>query len=627
MAYNYWEERFKRLKTAEMRKAERANADLARVYRETLRQLRAEVEQWYDRFAKENKISLAEARRILDNRELKEFKMTLADFIKEAKRLDLDPAHIRMLENASMRVRLTRSQEIYLKTAQYVERLAKSQGWQLNGLMREVYTDSVYKTAYETQKVTGFENFRAVRERQIEEAISKPWAPDGADFSSRIWKNKTQLINSLQTDITQSLMTGTSTAQLSEKIAARFNTSYNQAYRLVETETAYIQERAMLDTYDELGLEQYQICAVLDSKTSEICQNLDGKVFDRKDAKPGITMPPFHCHCRSTTVPYIEGLLDDGGRVARDPETGKTVEIPDMTYKEWKEKYVDKQTKAAENDKIKEKETINELSKIKSSGIKKDDYDEYLSIINNHENKDIRRLYSKYADNIASVKLAPSKGAAYRFDSNSLTFNFNNYIRYPVRNKHGTLAHEYGHFFDARAPIDGLHFKEIEAIKNATGLNAQFEAVASSSDEFLAAVRKDKAFLKSTLTSELRETLRKNHASAAVQDAIDGLFPRSRIAWGHGEPYYNRRYANLQSFDKIAKTSLRKALQGVYKGMGFDASNQTKVRTICRQYEAASEMWANIMSAEVCGGEELEYVKKFLPNAYKALLEILKGVK
>lgn len=366
MAYNYWEERFKRLKTVEMRKAERANADLARVYRETLRQLRAEVEQWYDRFAKENKISLAEARRILDNRELKEFKMTLTDFIKEAKRLDLDPAHIRMLENASMRVRLTRSQEIYLKTAQYVEKLAKTQGWQLNGLMREVYTDSVYKTAYETQKVTGFENFRAVRERQIEEAISKPWAPDGADFSSRIWKNKTQLINSLQTDITQSLMTGTSTAQLSEKIAARFNTSYNQAYRLVETETAYIQERAMLDTYDELGLEQYQICAVLDSKTSEICQDLDGKVFDRKDAKPGITMPPFHCHCRSTTVPYIEGLLDDGGRVARDPETGKTVEIPDMTYKEWKEKYV----KPADLDLPKGDTVINglaEISKIKSN--------------------------------------------------------------------------------------------------------------------------------------------------------------------------------------------------------------------------------------------------------------------
>lgn len=62
--------------------------------------------------------------------------MTLVDFIKEAKRLDLDPAHIRMLENASMRVRLTRS-EICLKTAQYVEKLAKTQGLELGELMRD----------------------------------------------------------------------------------------------------------------------------------------------------------------------------------------------------------------------------------------------------------------------------------------------------------------------------------------------------------------------------------------------------------------------------------------------------------------------------------------------------------
>lgn len=69
-----------------------------------------------------------------------------------------------------------------------------------------------------------------------------------------------------------------------------------------------------------------------------------------QDAKSGITMPPFHCHCRSTTVPYIEGLLDDGGRVARDPETGKTVEIPDMTYKEWYGKYVKSNPQAVQKE-------------------------------------------------------------------------------------------------------------------------------------------------------------------------------------------------------------------------------------------------------------------------------------
>ena len=61
--------------------------------------------------------------------------------------------------------------------------------------------------------------------------------------------------------------------------------------------------------------------------------------------------------------------------------------------------------------------------------------------------------------------------------------------------------------------------------------------------------------------------------------------------------------------------------------MGFDVSNQSKVKVICRQYEAASEMWANIMSAEVNGGQELEFVKEYLPNSYQAMLEIIKGAK
>lgn len=58
-----------------------------------------------------------------------------------------------------------------------------------------------------------------------------------------------------------------------------------------------------------------------------------------------------------------------------------------------------------------------------------------------------------------------------------------------------------------------------------------------------------------------------------------------------------------------------------------EALEQTKDLNRVAYYEAASEAWANIMSAEVCGGEALEYVKKYLPNSYAAMLDILKGVK
>ena len=59
------------------------------------------------------------------------------------------------------------------------------------------------------------------------------------------------------------------------------------------------------------------------------------------------------------------------------------------------------------------------------------------------------------------------------------------------------------------------------------------------------------------------------------------------------------------------------------KELGINASNSSKRKNACRIYETASETWANIMSAETCQGEELEAVKKYLPNAYAALLKII----
>lgn len=75
-------------------------------------------------------------------------------------------------------------------------------------------------------------------------------------------------MNTLQTEMTRSFMIGEGVAPLINRVQKRFNVSFSNARRLVETETAYIQEKAMLDTYNALDVEQYQILAVLDVKTS-----------------------------------------------------------------------------------------------------------------------------------------------------------------------------------------------------------------------------------------------------------------------------------------------------------------------------------------------------------------------
>ena len=77
---DYWRRRFEQLEQREMDKADKAMVDLKKVYEYTLRQLRDEVIEWYTRYADENGLSLADARKQLDARELKAFKLTLKEY-------------------------------------------------------------------------------------------------------------------------------------------------------------------------------------------------------------------------------------------------------------------------------------------------------------------------------------------------------------------------------------------------------------------------------------------------------------------------------------------------------------------------------------------------------------------
>lgn len=407
--------------------------------------------------------------------------------------------------------------------------------------------------------------------------------------------------------------------------------------RLLHTEQAFYNSLAQKDSFIDLGVEYYEVLATLDLKTSSICRELDGKVFPMSEYQPGITAHPFHPNCRSTEVPNFDkedeelgltGELSERERAARDKD-GKTYYVPsDMKYEKWYETFVDgdKTVKGLKeikrNDIIKETFNIEGNTQKLKNTMNEADYLEYLSILNNHSNSSIKKLYSNYGDGLSNIEFFndPNKGV-FRPATNDVEFS------YPEErniqkgmNKYSTLAHEYGHYFDAKAQFNNLKFSEIETIQGKVNITkGLFRNVASSSDEFLIAVRKDKEFLKSTLTNDLIQDLRKTDASAGVQDAIDGLLGK-RVGWGHGDDYYNWKYNMSKKYKEHVK------LQQAYKELGFDVSNLGKVKSISRDYSSASEIWANIISAETNGGVELEYIKEYLPNCYEVLIEILKGV-
>ena len=626
----YWQKRFELLEQAAHQQGVQCYADIEKQYRQAQKQLEGQIAAWYQRFASNNEVTLAEAKRMLNAKELAELKWDVNQYIQYGQENAINGTWVKQLENASARFHISRLEALKLQTQQSIEVMFGNQLDSIDSTMRNVYKSGYYHTAYEIQKGVGVGwDFSALDDKQISKVINKPWAVDGKNFSERIWGNRQKLVNELNNTLTQNIILGKDPQKAIDEIARKMNTSKTNAGRLVMTEEAFFSSAAQKDCFTELDVEQFEIVATLDSHTSDICRGMDGKHFKMSEWKVGETAPPFHVHCRSTTVPYFDDEFDEvGERAARDEKTGKTYFVPgNMTYKEWDKAFVqgDKSDLQEINpdDTIKTEEQNFDIegntTKLKGAMSDKD-YAEYLARLNNHSNDNVKKLYSSYADKIAGVK--KSSSGAYTPASNSLTFSYpdERYIQ-NGKDKYSTVAHEYGHFFDAQAQFSDLHFNEIDTVKNNLNYTkSRFTNRASSSDEFLAAVRKDKQFLRDTLTDEIKKELRLHDASDGVQDAIDGLL-WERIGWGHGDKYYNRLYHSIKQMKE------HKGLQQAYKDLGYDVSNLSKVVSICRDYESASEMWANIMAAEVNGGEALEYVKKYLPNSYAALIEILKGVK
>ena len=182
--------------------------------------------------------------------------------------------------------------------------------------------------------------FAVLDERKIKQAVSKPWRYDGKTFSDSIWENKEKLKYSLERTLTQGIIRGSAPRKIAEAIAKETGRELYAAKRLVLTESAKMAEKASEEGYRELGVKEIEIVVALDERTCEVCGEMDGKHFPLDKAK-GLT-PPFHPNCRCTTVPYFNDEFTQGEERAAKDEDGKTYYVPgDMTYKEWREKYVE----------------------------------------------------------------------------------------------------------------------------------------------------------------------------------------------------------------------------------------------------------------------------------------------
>ena len=339
----YWQKRFKAIENQANLTGADSLSYITAQYQQAAKEIEAQISTWYVRFAKNNGISMHEAKQALAGSDLVEFKWTVQDYIKYGEENALNGLWMQQLENASAKWHVTKLEALQLQNQATIEALFGKQYQSLSGALGYVYQGSYYHSCYEVQKA--FEmgwNVAALDDNKLSAILSTPWTKDGSTFSDRLWTNKQKLIQETQNTLTQGIMTGKAPDKMIKEIQVKMNTSRANAGRLVMTESAAMSAMGQKDAFGELGVEEFQIVETLDHVTCEVCAEMDGQHFPMSDYEIGVTVPPFHPWCRGCTCPYFnDEFTADSERIARAAD-GTQYYVPgDTSYQEWKAAFVD----------------------------------------------------------------------------------------------------------------------------------------------------------------------------------------------------------------------------------------------------------------------------------------------
>ena len=309
---DYWEER----QVKREAKAFTTIQDVEKEYQIALSKAKQDIIKEISRitttYMNDNILNYNEALKHLKGDDYKVWKKDLHDYMKEYNKL---------LKNAPLQAQKLYLEIETLSAKSRISRLdsLKSQiDMELTKLIFRVENDSinaltsVYRDTFiEVTKDLGINP--VVSRDKIKTVLDKPWS--GANFSQRLWSNTDKLAETVKQEIVNGMIQGINLKTMTKRVSEKFETAKkNDVERLLRTEVNYVLNQATLDGYKEAGIEKYEFSATLDSRTSQICSELHGNIFEIKNIAVGLNYPPMHPRCRSTTIPIIdyENLIKQG---------------------------------------------------------------------------------------------------------------------------------------------------------------------------------------------------------------------------------------------------------------------------------------------------------------------------
>lgn len=291
----YWEARHEQWIKNQDRDDAAVAGKLQTEYKRTARELEKDIARFFQQYGQDNVI---------------EFRAMMLDLSQADKDLlfqDMEafanryPEYADLIPVRESIYRLNRLQGLHYSTQMKLLELGAIEQKELEKHLEKTYGKH-YKNMLQELGIGN--QFLSISDELMKDTIFAKWV-NGENFSDRIWKNKEGLLNHLQTIYRDGLARGDNYAKLSKAIMERFDVGANDARRLVWTEASFVMNQSHTHAYINADVEEYEISAIMDNKTSPICREMDGKVFRFDEMEVGLNFPPFHPYCRTTFIGFM----------------------------------------------------------------------------------------------------------------------------------------------------------------------------------------------------------------------------------------------------------------------------------------------------------------------------------
>ncbi|BAB07250.1 BH3531 [Halalkalibacterium halodurans C-125] len=318
----YWIGRHQQWLNRQDNKDEKATRKLKKEYDRIARELEKEIADYFQRYGRDNVI---------------EFRVMMQELSEEDRELlfrNMDafaekyPEFAHLLPVRESIYQLNRLQGLHYSTMLKLLELGAIENRELERHLRETYG---YHYEQMMRELGLGHRFLAMNEAILRDTIYSGWINE-ENFSDRIWNNKEKLLNHLQNRYRDALARGDNYEKLIKEVRERFGVSYYDARRLVWTEAAFILNQAHLHAYKNAGVEEYELVAIIDRKTSDICRRMHGKVFRFDELEVGVNFPPFHPHCRTTFIGVFEPRTIDPKRFESPDEVREWLGKDDLNW-------------------------------------------------------------------------------------------------------------------------------------------------------------------------------------------------------------------------------------------------------------------------------------------------------